>query len=503
MFSIALSAIRERDNCGGTMFDPNYYIDKLKKIAEISLLKGKREKALQSVCACADLLYRYNQKYCDDDLENVLLSLSVGIDTSNIADLEIRTGKKDNIKTVLFYDGFGLDRRGIAIVTCKAIIDNGYKLIYISPEASHNKQPTLSKVLKDHDVVWCYVDTNRSFVEQIDCLIHIFEQFLPEVSFFYSKPYDVAGVVIFNALKDKTFRFQLDLTDHAFWLGLNAFDLCNGGRQYSASIQHFYRGIPLEKMCMLDANLFIDSNELGGLPFDPNDRFVFSGGQLYKTLGDDDHLFYKIIDHILENHKDIKFLYAGDGDRTEIDKIIEKYPERAFLTSERADFYRIMEKCVLYLNTYPMFGGLMMRYAALAGKLPITLKHGNDSDGILIDQPARHIDYESFDELITDLDNLLSNGDYLDKREQLLEGSVVTEEVYKRNIRLMIEQHRTEFIYKTVEKIDTTQFREEYRKRFSYKDVCEAIANKRQTLLLFHFPKEFFMSAVSKVIKRL
>ena len=58
-----------------------------------------------------------------------------------------------------------------------------------------------------------------------------------------------------------------------------------------------------------------------------------------------------------------------------------------------------MEKCTLYLNTYPMFGGLMMRYAAMAGKIPITLKHGKDADGILIDQSKRKIEYASYFQL--------------------------------------------------------------------------------------------------------
>lgn len=75
-------------------------------------------------------------------------------------------------------------------------------------------------------------------------------------------------------------------------------------------------------------------------------------------------LYYKIIDFLLNEFDDLKFIYAGDGDRTEINKIIEKYPNRAILINERPDFFRLFKNCTLYVNTYPMFGGLMMRYAA-------------------------------------------------------------------------------------------------------------------------------------------
>ncbi len=476
------------------VYDPQKKISKLKSIANRSYEIGKIERTLQAVSACSEILYKYNQVYKDDELENLLLKIS-----EKLVKLDNPKSHSNNKKIVMFYDGFGVDRRGIAIVTCRAIASNGYKLIYVSPKKTYRKQKMLEKVLEKHDVEWKYLDTNASYVLQIAELKKIFCEKIPDVSFFYSKPYDVSGIVVFNALKNHTFRYQLDLTDHAFWLGINVFDICCGGREYSASIQHFYRGIPKEKMCLLDADLFIDELPLQELPFNPDEKFIFSGGQLYKTLGDVDRLYYKIVDHILNKHTDVKFLYAGDGDKNEILKLSSKFPGRVFLISERADFYRIMEKCTLYLNTYPMFGGLMMRYAAMAGKIPITLKHGKDADGILIDQSKRKIEYESYSDLVEDVDKLLSDNEYLKEREKLMDGSVITEKVYKRNIKLMVEEHRTEFHYKHIKKIDTIQFRKEFKERFLYKDVAFPIGNRRHMQLIPYFPKEFIYSFYKKI----
>ena len=49
-----------------------------------------------------------------------------------------------------------------------------------------------------------------------------------------------------------------------------------------------------------------------------------------------------------------------------------------------------------------------MKFSALAGKLPITLKHGSDSDGLLLNQEKTQIEYDTYDELINDVDLLIS-----------------------------------------------------------------------------------------------
>ena len=215
-----------------------------------------------------------------------------------------------------------------------------------------------------------------------------------------------------------------------------------------------------------------------GLPFDIKAaRYVFSGGALYKTLGDPENTYYRIVDHILDNNKDIFFLYAGDGDRSEMDKILAKYPKRAFLISERKDFYYLIQNCTLYLNTYPMFGGMMMKYSANAGKIPITLKHENDSDGLLLDQPARRIEYDSFETLVADVDKLLSDDNYLTEREDLLKGSVISEERFIKNVRMTIEAQHTDYEHGE-ERIDTTKFKKEFYDRFDLKEAKRNIICK-------------------------
>jgi len=382
-------------------------VKKLKKIAIKAIEHRKYEKALAAISTCANILYEYNQMYTDSELEDMLLTISKVVQPFS-ANSERR--EQNSKKKILFYDGFGLDTRGVALVYMRGIALNGYHIIYVTNEKARNNQPTLHQALSGYDIEWVYIDMGKSYLSWVSSLSEQFDRSKPDVAFFYTTPFDVAGTVVFNAYKNIVVRYQLDLTDHAFWLGKNAFDYCVGGRNLSASISHYYRGIPVNQLIMLDANLYINPKEkLGELPFDVNtQRFIFSGGSLYKTLGDPDNKFYKIVEHILDNHDDIVFVYAGSGDDTQLKKLQDKYYNRVYHLPERTDFYRIIEKCTFYLNTYPMFGGLMMRYAAYVGKLPITLRHNNDADGILINQPNLGIEYDTLESLLKDVDRLLS-----------------------------------------------------------------------------------------------
>jgi len=230
-----------------------------------------------------------------------------------------------------------------------------------------------------------------------------------------------------------------------------------------------------------------------------NEKYFFTGGALYKTLGDKEMLYYKTVSYILDNYDNIKFLYAGTGDDTEIKKLEVKYSNRVFHINERGDFFEIIKHSVLYLNSYPMFGGLMMRYAALAQKVPITLKHDNDAEGILINQADLGIEFDDYGEYLKEIDKLLSDDIYRKKQEDKLQGATIDEESFSRNIKMIIEEHKTEYSFINIPRIDTTRFRLEYLERNDMHSMYKTIARKNNYLLLVYFPKEFFFGVLLKI----
>lgn len=462
-------------------------LEKLKKTMEGAIRKGNAEKAMAAISVGSQILYEYNQRYTDDDFENGTVAIA-GRFRQEYAEALAGYSKKPD--TVLFYDGFGMETRGVVKMYLNAIHKNGYRLVYVTDANSRGKMPETEAILRDAGAECHFIDFRAGYTQWTKALLEIIFAAAPKAMFFYTVPYDAAGAVAFATMDGKADRFLIDLTDHAYWLGTKCNDYFCGSREMSASNQVYERGIDRSKLIKLGVNVMVDPDDgrHDGLPFDPEkERYLFSGGMLYKTLGDERHDYYRIVDHVLGGHPDVYFLYAGEGDRSEMDKILRKYPERAFLISERKDFYWLIQHCTLYLNTYPMFGGMMMKYAALAGKIPVTLKHENDADGLLLDQASRRIEYDTYEELVADVDRLLNEPEYLKEREALLQGSVISEERFIRNVRGTIEEHRTDYEHGN-EHIDTSRFQKEFYDRFNLKAVQQAVSKRCNLCLAGRFP---------------
>lgn len=473
------------------------YILKLKCIIKNNLVHNKLEESIIAAKVLSEICYNYNQFYTDDELEEYLIK------ARDILFYERKQYVADN-NCIFFYDGFGEDLRGIAVVYARALSLLNYKIVYACPKTKKGKIPHIISEFNTENTNIIYVDKDISNIERIKQINSIFEDYKPKVAFFYTYPSDVEGSIAFSN-NNSSIRIQLDLTDHAFWVGVRAFDYIVNGREMGASIAHYERGISKERIIKLDCTPYINKDKYNKLlPFDiKSEKYIFTGGSLYKTLGDKNLLYYRTIDDILSSFQDIKFLYAGSGDDTEINKLILKYPGRVFLIEERPDFFDLIKNCVLYINSYPMFGGLMMRYAALAGKIPITLKHDNDADGILINQEKLEIEYEHFDDFIAEIHKLLSDDDYRNKKESTLKGSVMTEEDFVRNLKMLIEQRKTEFTFGDIKRFNTTEFRKEYKNRYKLNCLYQDIVKKDNIKLIQYFPKEFVLKGLNKIKERI
>lgn len=471
-------------------------IRKLKQIISVQIKKEKYELALDAAKILANIYYEYNQVYTDVDIEDSLLIIR-----NAILDKQSYTISKN---CVLFYDGFGLDLRGLAVSYARALASLKYQVVYACPSNVKGKIPHILSEFNPDNTHIIYIDSETCNVNRIKQIDSLFATYKPNVAFFYTTPWDVEGAIAFSN-NSSTTRFQIDLTDHAYWIGLNAFDYIINGRNTGASIAHYERGIAKNKIVKLDCAPYINNDICHDpLPFNIyNNKYVFTGGALYKTLGDQNLLYYKTIDYILENFKDIYFLYAGSGDDREIRKITIKYPGRAYLINERSDFYELIKNCILYVNSYPMFGGLMMRYAALARKIPITLIHDSDSDGILINQESLGIEFNDYEKYIGEIKKLLSDDEYRNKQENKLIGTVMSEDDFSRNLKKLVEEHRTEYSFEEIKKVDTTRFRNECMKRYTKEELYKTIAKKSNIRLMRYFPKEFLFGIVFKIKERI
>lgn len=460
------------------------------------LIRNRKDNnALKVITALATFLYEWNQSFVDNELESYLdliaqRNLSPSFNKSQC-----------DKKTIIYYDSFGFDNRGLTIIYLKAICDSGYRVVYISPEGQ--SQPVLENATKNYNILWRFVSTKNT-LEKAHIIDNIFNEFKPFCAFLYALPSDSAAIATFNAYKDVVTRFQIDLTDHAFWLGLNAFDYCIEFRNFGATVSARYRKISKSKLLLLPYYPFIDKTIpfAGFGPKFEGKKVIFSGGSIKKTLGDKNLLFYKMVYRLLKENEDAAFLYAGSGpDTREMDKLISQFSNRAERISERKDLYQVLKHSVFFLNTYPDNGGLMTQYSAVAGKLPISFYDGQrDLTGLISNRDKLNIEFTDLDKLCDEVNHILSNEAYRRKKESFLEDSVISENLFNYNIKCIIESHKSTFELSTEEPVELRETREEYVRCFNIREqLYQAISNYK--IMGRVFPYEFLILCIRKLFR--
>lgn len=475
------------------------YEQKLKRIIKRSVEQKKNEKAIAGLFSLSSMLYLWNQKYKDNDIEQSIILLTEEFRKK----VSLKKKIKDNSELcVMFYDSFGDDLRGLAAIYLKALAKLNCRLVYVTCRSAIGKQPIITGILNDAGASIEYIDTKSRYDKAIREIYDIYSEYQPDVAFEYITPWDIAGIIAFGMFEN-TCRFIINLTDHAFWSGLNSFDYCIEFRDYGANISEKYRAIPKDKIIKLPYYPYInDDVEFKGFPFDAaGKKVIFSGGSLYKTLGKN-NLYYSMVADILDLNKDIVFLYAGAGDDTELKKLMRIYPDRVFHIGERNDLIRIMENSYLYLSTYPMTGGLMSQYAAVCGCFPVTLKHNDDANGILLNEDELGAFFDTKEELIAEVKSLIENPEYKRSKEILLQNSVISEDEFTDELKRIIIHKSSNYKIMNQE-LNLHDFQETYVQRFNKECIATSIASKRNLILLSEFPQIFFYQTIRMIITKI
>lgn len=462
-----------------------HYIERLYRIAQKNIRNKRYESALEAIASCAELEYQWNQFYTDERLEQYLISIQQMI-------LKPSFEKEDTEpRTLLFYDGFGYDNRGLMLNYVEGLLSLEYRVVYVVSAIAREQQPTLDRVAENQNLVREYIPFPQDYFSVIKSLNEIFAKYHPSKAFLYILPYDVAGITVFANYQGIVERYQINLTDHAFWLGKYAFDYCIEFRDYGAAISKLYRGINFEKLLKIPLIPYVDDTlEFEGFPFeDAGYKVVFSGGGLYKTF-DEENTYYKLVQDILIHDVHVIFLYAGFGDDSELKKLMRKFPGRVWHIEERRDLYQLMKQIYFYLSTYPLSGGLMMQYAAMAGKVPVTIGDRNELTGVLQDQEDCQYLFRNKVEAQKEVYRLLDYPEYAEAKGQKLKESILGKKQFRDALRQILTEHSSPYtiIY---DKIETDVFVRKYLYRFSMKEIQRIIIKDEHWELRRNFPLLF------------
>lgn len=469
-------------------------LKKLYKTADSSLARGRLDDAMAAVASAARILYAANVRYTDPVAEELLAKI--------VAQLpEPKTGEAVSGR-ILFYDGFGFNNRGLVQIYLKALGKQG-QLIYVTHARNRENLPDVVRIVEDcgGTVVWLTGNTMTSLAGEISGL---FAQQLPQSAFLYTMPNDVPALAAFQRNGGCAHRYQINLTDHAYWLGTAAFDTCIEFRDYGASISRDKRAIPAEKLAKVPFYPAIDPNApFQGYPFPVSEgmQVVFSGGSLYKTLGGGNR-YYAMAEFILKEFPNALFWYAGSGDASQLNILIEKYPSRVFHTSERSDLFQVLQHSFLYLSTYPLCGGLMFQYAASAGKIPVTLRYDDVSDDFLLDQDDLGIQFATMEEVEQELRKLFTDPDYRAEKERRVKAAVLDQTAFEASVASLLRTGDSGYQIR-FKPVNTKEFLDEYLDNLTKNEIAQYLVNKKSLCLLRSMPLGFIRGAAYKIKSKL
>lgn len=473
---------------------------KLKNYIHQTFANKNYKNCIKAICLYGQFMYTTNQEYMDKDVENILYNIAASIHKGH----EKKQTKKTINKYILFYDSFGLELRGLALIYIKALVRMKVNIIYVTCNKRKNSISNILNEIQKNENNKIYFVKESPFIKEHFRLLDYLSKFDVNKVILYLTPNDIMGIFLGYWYEKQCNRYLINLTDHAFWLGTNAFDYIIEFRDYGASVSKYYRNIDKDKIIKIPYYpLIIKDIPFEGFPVLENtNKIVFSGGSLYKTIGDNNKYYKCIITHILENHLDTVFIYAGFGNNSEIKKLQSKFPQRVFHLPERNDLFQMMKHSYLYISTYPMPGGLMTHYAVAAGTVPLTLLFDECGTGILLHPEDAKLDYIDVSTYLGEIDRCLNDEEYLNSKKRYLSNQIISKEVFEKEVMLVIENCKSTLSI-SYNKIDTTRFRQWYKECFTINDWYNMVGNPKYYIFIKMFAKDWIIGILKKVRRKL
>lgn len=402
---------------------------KMKRVAQRLCRQNKWELSLRTIFFASGFMYTMNQIQCDRDLESLVSKIVRRNLTPTLQ-------QPPSSNTIVFYDGFGQIGRGLTYIYLNALTHLGNQVKYITYEANRHIHAAASDIVGEANVQYI---TGSTYLEQIRQLEKLLAESRAHAAFLYMGPDDVVAVGSFSHCPAGLKRYVINLTDHAFWLGVSIADVVINFREFGRIVCMERRGLQPENLFYLPYYPGKVEAKFEGLPFrNKNDKLIFSGGALYKTESRDKG-YYRLVESILDTCSHVNFMYLGNGDASRLRKLQHKYPGRIAYAPERADFYEIMKRCTVYLSTYPYNGGLMTQYSLLAGKIPVTWKHPGIESELTVHHEESCWNYTTLQVCLSEMKKLLEDQNYRQKREQKLHRFLIDEDQFEQELLYILQ----------------------------------------------------------------
>lgn len=330
--------------------------------ANNAYLHGDYSKAMRFLRAAAFTRYNFYLGYKDEAIEALLKAMS------EVLERKTFIAKYD--RRCVIYDSFSLDNAGLVQQFLGALIANNYHVIYITEKASFLSKPSsIRSTLENCNAEIIVVPNDLTPLRKSQFVYNTIIESGTEKLLIHTGPDSVYANVAFYALPNEIKRYKLNLTDHTFWIGSGCIDYSFEFRPWGGLISKEERGVPEDHIFL--APFYPIMNHIGfmGFPKATSGKVIILSGGSYYKIYDKNDTFFKLSKAVLEACPNSIILFAGTGDQIQMTKKLAEYglTDKFLLIGYRKDITEIFENADIYLNTFPIGGGLMTQYAAQKG----------------------------------------------------------------------------------------------------------------------------------------
>lgn len=421
----------------------NSVYSKFKQIGVSCFERGLYSSSLKYLESACDTAYKFYLGFTDKDIEDTLKQLSEKVKKKPYNCEKPRC---------VFYDTFSQDAQGLTMQYVDAIIAAGWEMLYITEFGLDDPRSTrLKKTLADYSQTTVItMPKSKKGMTKAQFVYDAIMDYAPNKLFMHIHPSAVEAVTAFYALPKEITKYQINLTDHAYWVGAGCMDYSFEFREYGASLSVGRRGIAKDHVFLLPYYPMMKKAEFQGFPTASEGKVkIFSGASFYKIIDEND-TFFKLNKAILDANPNAVTLFAGGGDMAMLNGLIEKYglQGRFIPIGQRNDIFECYKHSDIYLSTYPLGGGLMAQYAAHAS-LPILALANPASSGKIEEMVCQKheevITFNKMDALVAEASRLINDEAYRKSKGQAMKDCVISVEEFNRSFKESVISGKTQY----------------------------------------------------------
>lgn len=415
--------------------------ERLKFVIEKNIQKEKYDLACHYIQCAGKLAWNACICFSDETLENMTKYISTRLIQNGIT-----LNKSSDDMEIIFIDTVCADVRGLGYIYVNALLEKGYKVRYLYLKSKKDKIGITLNCIKNNESSSANSIDDSSIVTAIVELFNIIKCLNVKKILVNCGDTDVIPCAVLYRIKNVE-SYRISYGDHTFNLGTSIYKYIIEFRDVGVYITNKCRKVKNKQIVKIPyyPNK-LPELKYEGLPFSiEGKKLLVSGGQIYKTV-DSNHTFYNLVRTILNNHSECVFLMLSNGSTKGLEDLIREYPDRAFHIRERKDLNEILKRATLYISTYPVIGALMIQYAVMNNRIPVTfLKDATMQSGVLLNEDSLNIYFDNAECFIKEIDRLLEDDDYRNKQEQLLDGQIIRPEVFADELNLVLQKKGSGF----------------------------------------------------------